>query len=424
MKNKFLLSFVVVVTLLVIYVLNHIYLGIQFDFVNFFVLFVSSSVLTVFVSVQKIKKNYLLLLFSISFLGLLIFSCFKINALQGRYDGFFLYVVGLGFCLTALFLYLADKINLPVVNGVRFISVSFVYYSFLVLFVGLSAYVFSKTGIRALHFIDGVRSNGADFVIPGISGLAAIFKWSLLMLIPFVKLKRIIIILLVISIVAVLHGKRGDVFRALLFASVYFSYLHFDRLSFKKFGFFILFSSSALVLFGYLGDLRQQSYDSAFSIVSLSQSYFESSTLAWVFTYTGFNFNVLNSYPTNGVMDKMTYVLIPFLNNSAVESYFANLSAISISGFNASTFLGPLVYDLGVFFWLELLVFLFLLIGLVFLTRVSRHRGAYFMLALLIVLLPFGNYVLTPSYFYSILFSCFIFLFVKLPVGQPRSTLK
>ncbi|WP_230861035.1 hypothetical protein, partial [Vibrio harveyi] len=64
--------------------------------------------------------------------------------------------------------------------------------------------------------------SGDKYSIPGISGVSAVLQWTLLVLVPFVKKRySIVAIMSIIVLSGILHVKRGDIMRVMLFLSIY-----------------------------------------------------------------------------------------------------------------------------------------------------------------------------------------------------------
>tara|TARA_B110000211_G_C14050547_1_gene540997 strand:- start:768 stop:1976 length:1209 start_codon:yes stop_codon:yes gene_type:complete len=402
--------------------MSYFFTGRSLGILTFIMFFLAFFVLIFSISyVKNLPGNYLFF-FLFPFLNVILLSCFSFSIYQKGYTLDLLSIIIISLVISSFFFFVIDALHLKKIKQIPLLDVDMVFFSFLIIYIILKIYIINKTGIRVESLIDGNRIDGKEFVIPGISGLVAILQWSLLILFPFINRKKKVIVFTCILIFSFLSAKRGDLVRTLLFISVYYYMLNKNTIKSKNVLLFFVF----IVLFGLgfalLGDLRQTQYDSSFSIVSTLGSYYNSSSLSWLFGYTGINLEVLSRIPISDEARLPMNVIIPFYRSGIDEyevlAYYNKISQFKISGFNASTFLGPMVYDMGQFFWIELTLFLSVTCSLIAFSKVCGSIGSEMMILSLIALLPFGNYLLSSQFLFAIIFSSLISVFFKRRVNE------
>lgn len=399
------------------FLLSYLYTGSDLQPFTFF-MFIFTFITIVF-SFFHLKQlpGYYFPFFIFPFTVVILLSCFSFSWYQSGYNSNLFSIVIISLIITAGWFLVLDTVKFKKLPQVPILDADVIFYSFLALFIILKIYIINKTGIRLESLIEGSRVDGKEFVIPGISGLVALLQWSLLILFPFINRKKKVIAFMCILLFAFLSAKRGDLVRLLMFVGVYFYILNKGNISRRS----VIIVTLCIVFFGFgfalLGDIRQAQYDTGFSIVSTLGSYYNSSSLSWFFGYTGFNFEVLGRIPVSNEVNLPMSVIIPVYRSGIDEgellSYYKELSQYRVSGFNASTFLGPMVHDMGQFFWMELILFLCIISLIISLAKMCDSIGSEIMILSLVALLPFGNFLLSPQFMFAIIFSSFLTLFLK-----------
>lgn len=419
-SSKLLKKTFIIFFLILSYIFSYFIIDSSPSFFSVFVYVYSLIFLFFSISIFGKNKYDLAPIFMIPFYGVLLLSCYKVSKLQTEYNLEFASVVIIGSLVMSISLLIVDRIKIPLINCKFNIEANVLIKLLLILYIVLKVFIIHKTGFRLEALIGGVRQDGSVYVIPGISGLAAILQWTLLISFPLVNRRTKIFIVTFILVFSLLAAKRGDVVRVIIYLLLYYfiykdKYIYLFKAKFKAI--IILLFFLFIYSFSYLGDLRQKAYDQDFSVVELLKSNFDNSAFAWFFGYTGFNFEVLSRFSLSDNYYFPMSVAIPFsrgvISNEDILDYSEKLSSNRVSGFNASTFLGPMVFDMGQFFWIELLMFILSLYILIFFARGSGSVGTIIFIMSLLILCPFGNYFLSSQFYYAILFSSLLNLLIK-----------
>jgi len=381
-----------------------------------------TSLLLLFLGARKFGrcKYDLAPIFNLSFFSVLLFSCYNISELQTPSNLYFVAIVligggGLSFFLTAM-----DKLKIPIIKSKLAFDANNIILIVISLYIFCKIIIIYKTGFRLEALLSGERHDGGEYVVPGLSGLAAVLQWSLLMAFPLISRKIKISIIISIALFSLLAAKRGDVVRMIIYLVVYYlifkdRYLQFYKPRIKIISIILFFTFA--YAFSYTGNARQHAYDKDFSIVEQIGANYNNDSLAWMFGYTGINFEVLSRVPLEDNLYFPMSIVVPFskglISTNEIAKYYETLSSYRINGFNASTFLGPMVHDMGEYFWIELILFMLALLVLIFCAKLSGSVGSQLFIMSLIVLLPFGNYFLSAQFYYAILFSSILTIFMK-----------
>ena len=269
------------------------------DFANL-LLFICSLVILFFVF-KSIKKygirTYSIFLFM--FYLCLLFNTIKLSIYQEEKSIFDLYYLLVGPLLFALPLYLSEKVKKLRIYYLPFFNLKYIFICLFVLYIFLKIYISSIVGWRIESLFETTYLvDGDSLSVPGYSGLALSLQWTLLMMSPYMSKKIAFIFVVVLVIFALLHVKRGDILRALLFYLIYFMHSSLKRDSFKKtLRKMVLYVCCILFVFVILGNLRQSARGGSDSeIVKLSGLKINNEPLAWVYSYFAINYDILRKY--------------------------------------------------------------------------------------------------------------------------------
>lgn len=333
------------------------------------------------------------------------------QTVKGQDDLYFLLLAPI---LMILILGFFDSIRVRNVSirGVPKADVNCFYLSILIFYVALKLFIGWKVGFRFFNF--GVGETGDQYVIPGWSGASSMLQWILIIFIPYVRKKYVILaVIAIITISGVLHVKRGDVVRVFCFLLLFYSYrvIFFDKFNWKSFLYFITFVAILSFLFSVFGQLRlaaRGSDDDA--IIQFLGSRIDSVIFSWLYGYLTFGFEVLSLYYDTAPSYDFLWVIKKALGfELATEG-----ENLSISAFNAPTFLVEHVKAFGDFYFLSVMLYSLLIAFLVFIIRMLRFFGGYLFVCSLLFLMVFGDYFLNRSIFFSIIVSIFIFPFLNI----------
>jgi len=255
---------------------------------------------------------------------------------------------------------------------------------------------------------------GDKYTVPGISGLSALVQWLLVIFLPYVKKRySVLAVISIIVLSGIMNVKRGDIMRVSVFILFYFTLIKIRHSQFNFSIFFHLFALIATILavFIIFGEYRTESRGGeAGLIVTYLGSRVDSVFISWIYSYFALNFEVL----------KLNYCIpADYASFHLHEIFGANLSRealamqTSISGFNASTFIGPFVLDYGIFYPLEIIPFAVIAGAFIYTSKKLNFTGLYIFMLMLMALMIFGDYLISRSMLMSMMLAIFIFPFLK-----------
>ncbi|ALU14149.1 polysaccharide biosynthesis protein [Eubacterium limosum] len=361
-------------------------------------------------------------LFAFTFFLFLCLNTFNLSLLQIEKTFMDIYYYFFGSVVFILCLYLGEKVLLNKNKKIKikvkgFFEPNKMVVILLILYFLIQFIIYTKVGFAFLSMENNLRFlDRSAYRIQGLSGIVSIVKWILLMFIPVIKRKRkLLVIISLIVFDGILSVSRGDISRVILYLIIlWISNLWTNKKTINKkemikksligLAFIILF----LIIFSILGNIRQGIGDYSFSITKLSQGRVNSDIVNWLYTYTSINFDVLLKYknfiPINFAVQLFLPLFRLFGQNNLVDHYLSIADNISISGFNACTFIGTAIVDFGALYFVELgIMGLSIGIFMRLIKNSTRFIGIKNFVYLMISLLIFGNYIFSPNYFYSIL---------------------
>ena len=416
-KNKFLTGllsnmYICVSLGLLVLVCDYLISDIYNGFISFYsFVFVVLSLISIYHAKIKSYNLFSLVYFSALFTSTLKLSIYQTN--KSELDAYYFFV---GPVLFVTILFIFD--HLPKVrfkNPVKLFQIENVYLFLLVLYISIKVYIGFSVGWRIESILyDTFLGQGNEFTIPGLSGIAAISQWLLLIFTPYVRRRYVVIAIISIIILSgILHVKRGDIMRVFSFLMIYFVYKqsYFEGFSKRKIGKFILFVSLIIFSFVALGNLREDARGSDSSEFSNNIGIKDSSSaIAWFYGYVSINFEVVRLYfnriPTNYPTS--------LVNTIFGEQVSDNTFSPSINGFNASTFISSFIVDYQVFYFVEMILFALILGLLIYFVRCFNLYGTYIFILSILSFCFFGNYFESRSIFLAIIFSMLLFPFLKL----------
>jgi hypothetical protein len=384
------------------------------------ILVYTSALIIIIIIIYNVKsgivKTYQI--FGITYFSALLLNQLNISMLQNSKSLEFAVVVIFGGISTLLSLYFIDRkseLSSFDQNDIKIQKINILYYGMLTIYIISKIYIIEVHGLRIQEFIYGKNPGGDSFVVADITGISNILQWLLLVFVPYVTINKKITIFVVISIVAIVFVKRGDIARLIIFFIIYYiSTKKTDQYPVRTITYIII----SVLLFGFLGDIRQNATDYHFNITDLVQSRIHNSTTSWIIAYYSMNFEVLNLY-LDHMPNQIGYISLfqPLTNftsggGAIISNYESEIWWIRISGFNASTYMSNFLYDFGKFWFIGLFFFNVGLytIGLV----IVRFKlfGAYILFLTFIALLVFSNYFIVPQILYALIAAILMNLFI------------
>lgn len=380
----------------------------------------------------RIHSTFLALFFLALF-----FNNFNLSATQASKsfgDAYFFILLPVAFVL--MFIGADRKVRLDP-NDMRQggkVSFSFVDYAMvfiIVAYVFLRVLSFEDTGLR--FFTEGFEAERSSEI--GASGegtgILTSLMWTIIMLLPCLKNKYVKWIAgLVIVLTCVFCLKRGVVIRVLLFFLCYLLILR-GSFFFSRKGVLVLVLVALVggYCFAVWGDARQMARGAAsdYSVSSVIESRIDNDFISWTYAYTALNFDVLKQCYIDGeVTGEFTELMKPvkrFVHGAAMYDDDENANLPSLNGFNASTFLGPFVRELGVFSIVSVLILGLLLRLLIQISSRVKAYGVYIMILSTVALAFFSNGFTSPNIVYAVLFAlaiCTINALVNVTAAQNR----
>ena len=361
-------------------------------------------------SIRKRGINACNLFFGVFYLCLMV-NTFNISLLQQPKTLIDLYFYFTGPLLFGLFLHIGEKANrlrniklkFPSILDTRVTAaiLLFAYYA-------LSVYTFFTVGIKLFHsqslgYNRAVNDN--LFVIPGISGIVNTLFYCLLIYSSHVKRGyRYVIIISIFTISGLLDFSRGNIMRIFIFIFVGYAYSQRERLvtrrNIRRAIISILVILAAFVI---LGNFRQHSNSFYFNINTYLLGKTNNEFINWIFGYVALSFDTLKltiaEPPTKTLSALMMTIHRLFGNYPKVVEYLEVFRNRNLgSTFNSSTFLSPFISDMGVYYFIEVIIVGIVYGMLISICKTYRLKGVYYYILVLIVLTVFGNYLVNYQY--------------------------
>jgi oligosaccharide repeat unit polymerase len=390
----------------------------KYNSVNF--LFYEISLLITLFAFNDIKKNninsYNVFLF-VYFISLF-FNTLNISTKQLYKTPEDLYIFLIGPLVLFIVLYCIEKIKYKRINYINILKFNpnTVYIILIIMYIGLKFYIGMKVGFRVYDYSDtSIIVSGSKYVIPGISGLGTITQWLLIIFIPYVKKKYVFFAILSIIIFSgIMNVKRGDIIRVLIFMMLYWVFIqhYLNRINKKMLIKLVTITFLFISVFVVFGEYRLEARGGASGeIIELLGSRIDSVVISWVYSYMSFNFEVLKLYYSFTPNYEMLHLYELFGANLERES---KSLTVTISGFNAGTFIQQFMIDYGKLYYFELFVFSFIVSLIVIVSKKMNFIGLYIFLIMLMALLVFGDYILNRAIIMSIIMAIIIFPFLKI----------
>jgi len=402
---------------------SFLYIFIVFESINKynsinFLLYIISLIVVVF-SIYSIKKKNInsYNIFLLFYFFALFLNTINLSSKQFLKTPEDLYYFLLSPFIVVIFLYISENIQvekLSLKNVVKF-NVNSVYVVLLTSYILLKLYIGMKMGFRIMDYSDISRIvSGSDYVIPGISGISVILQWTLVILIPYVKKRySILAIISIIILSGILNVKRGDIIRLLIFLLIYYTFIKIQlhQLTSKKIIHLFVYISIFIAIFIVFGQYRMEARGGTDSIIiEYLGSRIDTPSVAWLYSYFAFNFEILKL--NYAIPASYSFIHLNEIFGASLSRETLGLET-TISGFNASTFIGPYVLDFGRFFFFELFFFSVLISLLILIIRKIDFLGLYIFIAMLMSLMIFGDYLVNRAMIMSIIFALILFPFLK-----------
>lgn len=383
-----------------------------------FMMYIVSLVIFVYAIYSIKEKNinsYNIFLFG--FFIALFFNTFNLSSKQFEKDlnDFYLFLVGPFVVFVILYISENVKFNKMVVRTYIKVDVNTFYIGIIFFYMILKLYIGLSVGFRVFEYGDITQIQSGDkFKVSGITGLAVIFQWMLLIFAPYVKRKYIFIgIVSIIIFSGFLDVKRGDLVRIFIFFLIYWYFLNYkmNKINSKK----IFFIATSLLLFIYLfslyGEYRLLERGGYEGIIKdYLGSQIDSILVSWIFSYLALNFDVLKLYFDVTPQYEITHFFSFFMHD--VDRIAFGMET-TISGFNATTFIQPYFLDFGYFYWLEVILVFSILGALIIVAKKINFVGIYIFFLMLLFLMLFGDYFVNRTMFLTIITSILVFPFLN-----------
>lgn len=390
---------------------------------NFFNLIIAycSSFLFIYAGTKIFQKRELKshLIFIFSFYIGLYFNTFMLSRFQTEKNYIDVYYFFTGPILFYLVLYFFENKSIKTIKyRKRLININVLYLIFLSSYILLKLYISSLVGWRISSFDNSnFLQSGSLYTVSGYSGLAAILQWMLVIFSLNTKRRYAIIGIIAIIIFSYLHVKRGDILRVALFYFIFYSFRIFKlsksirlKSNFNNTFKIVVMLVLLLLVFVYLGNIREELRGNTEAVLSNNIGIDNAPAyLSWFYGYIPINYEVVRFYfntsPTNYPHALLKTIISP-------DSEVLN-SEHSINGFNASTILTSFIKDYGEFYFLEMILFAFVIGLLIKQAKKQQFLGCYVFISMILGYSFFGNYFEVRSMFLPILASLIIFPYVE-----------
>lgn len=414
------------ILIIVVYSISSIGLSSIYSNIPNFLIFIFALFL-LYVNLYSIKQKGIELhnIFGSVYFAVLLLNTLNLSKSQFPKEYIDIYFYFIGALFFILFLYLGDNVKFKRISNthVSFINVNKCIWIFWCIYLVLKIVIWRKVGYALLTVENTRYINGSDFTVSGVSGISFVIMWMLLMLFPNYYNKKIksIIIISFIIFESILNVNRGNIIRIFLYLA--FLFLLERKVSHKVIDkkTIIMLSITCFLIFlafSVFGNYRQTSGGNFFSVKLFLNGRVDNDILNWIYAYTAINFDVLKLYYNVSPLYIPTQIMMPFIrlinNYINIESYYSYFSNIGIGGMNASTFLSDTIRDFGMLYFIELIPMAFI-IGIIsnFGKKKKKFIGIRAFLFMNISVMIFGNYLFSPSYFFSLIAGIMINLVVK-----------
>ncbi len=290
----------------------------------------------------------------------------------------------------------------------------------------LKGLIIMQTGIRLIDANWQGGGTGDQYAVGGLTGLYQICIWTLLILLPrFNKKYKIITVIMSVLFEAVMAISRNNAMMIFTYLILVFAISKRDRLliSKKVIRRIIIVVIIMIIAFTIFGNYRQTMRgwnDPTKAIEYLLQSNISNGTINWIYGYTAINYDVmLQTMATANHPMTMYSIFSPYIRllfgYSALSQYQDAVYHIkALNGFNASTIFGPMVYEMGGLYIVQVFL-LALQVGLFgVIARKQKADGHYAYLMAFGALSVFGNFYSIAIYAYVSIAAMVIQLFIPL----------
>lgn len=421
-KNVILFSSIMtVIFILMFFIFNSSFENGQISFLNRFTLIMSLFLVMIGLNSMTKKGINTYNAFLCTFYIFLAINTFNISSLQTKKSIEDVYYYFVGSLMFVLLLYWGEnKVlkNGKIKSNLAFLSPECVVIILLAFYYFLFGYIFIKTGIRL--FSGNYLSTGTSaFVLPGISGLVYLLMWILLMYVPHVSVKlQLLIYVSTVVLSGICMVKRGDIMRITLFFILYYVYRLRNKIFSRKVLTRLVFLAFIFLLgFISLGNIRSMlrnggegSISDGSKINSFLESNIDVGNLAWIYSYSAINFDVLKLYTSQEPEYSLRTIFLPITRivdgSQGVVDYDTRVTveqSKGLHGFNAATFMSNFITDLGLFYFIEIFI-LGIIIGLIIMFSKSNELiGIYVFNLMNVVMAVFGNYFTNPNYVFAMI---------------------
>lgn len=285
--------------------------------------------------------------------------------------------------------------------------------------------IYSKTGIRLFDSNWHGGGTGDQYTVGGLTGVYMLSIWLSLLLVPCVsKIIKVIIIVMSLLFEAVFSISRNNAMMILIYLLMVYALskrksLLIDKKTIQR---IIAVIVCMLVLFTVFGNFRQRMRgwsDPGGTISYYLESNVKNSMVNWIYGYTAINYDVLLQTMATAEHPMTLYSFVgPFVRlaagNSALAQFQDSVYHVkALNGFNASTMFGPMVYEMGIFYVVQV-VLLGIQTGILgYVARLQRSDGHYAYLASFAALAVFGNFFSIVIYYYVSVAAIIMFLLIR-----------
>ncbi len=421
--NHLLVIMLISVFSLPIYILFEYMINAPYNVINLMLVF--STVIMISCGIYDVKKKGINLsnVFAIFYFGVLLMNNLNISALQKEKTIVDAYYFLSGPIIYFLILRFYNKIGKKRLKKRISINADIIGIIIIILCLILKIYIYNVKGIRFFSTLWRTEEAMA-FTIPGATGMADIFLWLSLMMVPVIRKKWLkVLAILVPTVCIVLSASRQDfiilgVYIGLAWGMRYGKQFFSKKNTIRCLAMLMIM----LVIFSVWGNYRQKKIgwtNVGASIAFFMESRTDNFIVNWVYGYTGINFDVLKQEVIEKEKtEEFRALVLPIMRifggTEAVLEYENEVRTYGLNGYNASSFLGRYIREFGVFYLVDIMLLAVLVIILDYLCCLADFRGGQVFLLTMTALTFFGDYYMgVVSMFFAIVIGIIIHFMVN-----------
>lgn len=405
----------------VIYIVNYMNENIRNQNIYNIIIFIMCGMIVLWSLKDALKRGFQInTIFGISYFFFMALAQFHISGLQEEKSLYSLYYLFAGSLAFLFVVRLFENQKCPTIRKLSAIDADFLALFLFFFSTCLKIIIFLKMGTRLTNadFASGV---GNSYTISGVSGLAEMTMWLSLMCLPNIKRRNKILVFVGSFILfGVFSLSRNNMMMLIVFLTMYFLYSKGEKILRRpdliiKMLILIIFVFEVFSMFGVYRQTARGWNNPNETVKKLLMSSTNNSVINWVYSYTSINYDVMLQVMAKAAHPYTCYgIFLPILRlvgaSSAIAAYNDRVFHIhGLNGFNASTFFGPLIFEMGEFYFFGALL-LAVQVGIfAYFARMEKTPGHTIYLMTWAALSVFGNNYTIVIYHFTSIAACILF---------------